>query len=342
MPAQLPPPKILVIRGGAIGDFLLTLPAIALLRDAFPSAHLEILGYKHIVSLAEGRHYAHATRSIEYAGLASFFVPGADLRPDLMEYFAGFQQIVSYLYDPDGFFEANLRRAGVKHFLAAYTKIVGSESGGVHASRQLARPLERMALFLEAEPAAAQPRFHPSADDRAFASVFLANAGRPVLAVHPGSGGAHKLWPLEHWSRLLAAIRRGPGAPRILLAGGEADAERLATLRTPEDLIAWNLPLPHLGAVFERCGAFLGHDSGISHLAAAAETPSVLLFGPTDPSIWAPPGDRVRIVRATGCETGDLAQLTPAAVLDALELHFRNDAAFGLAFRAESAKNNLP
>ncbi len=65
--------RILVIRGGAIGDFILTLPAIKLLRDAFPSAHLEILGYKHIVALAEMSGYADAARSIEYGPLSSFF-----------------------------------------------------------------------------------------------------------------------------------------------------------------------------------------------------------------------------------------------------------------------------
>ena len=57
--------RILVIRGGAIGDFVLTLPAIKLLRDRFPDAHIEILGRKHIIALAEKRFYADATRSIE-------------------------------------------------------------------------------------------------------------------------------------------------------------------------------------------------------------------------------------------------------------------------------------
>ncbi|HSH40447.1 MAG TPA: hypothetical protein VK993_16870 [Chthoniobacterales bacterium] len=61
--------RILVIRGGAIGDFVLTLPAIKLLRDAYPDARLEILGYKHIAALAENRFYAEAIRSIEYAAL---------------------------------------------------------------------------------------------------------------------------------------------------------------------------------------------------------------------------------------------------------------------------------
>jgi heptosyltransferase III len=65
--------RILVIRGGAIGDFVLTLPAIKLLRDRWPTARLEILGYTHIVALAENRFYADAVRSIEYGPLASFF-----------------------------------------------------------------------------------------------------------------------------------------------------------------------------------------------------------------------------------------------------------------------------
>jgi len=67
-------PRLLVIRGGAIGDFILTLPAIKLLREAFPAAQLEILGYQHIVALAERRWYADATRSIEYSAMAGFFV----------------------------------------------------------------------------------------------------------------------------------------------------------------------------------------------------------------------------------------------------------------------------
>ena len=116
-------PRILVIRGGAIGDFILTLPAVRLLRENFPDAHLEILGYRHIVALAEGRFYADATRSIEYGPMAGFFIPRSVLAPDLVEYFASFQQVVSYLFDPDGFFEANLRRAGVKNLLPAYAKI---------------------------------------------------------------------------------------------------------------------------------------------------------------------------------------------------------------------------
>jgi len=171
MPVSKEAARILVIRGGAIGDFVLTLPAIRMLREAFADARLEILGYKHIIALADGRYYADATRSIEYAALSCFFVPSGELDPGLVEYFSGFQQIVSYLYDPDQFFENNIRRCGIKHYLRATPKIEGAE----HAVHQLARPLESLALYLE-DPAA---KLFPTAEDRLLPNNLSRNpAGR--------------------------------------------------------------------------------------------------------------------------------------------------------------------
>ena len=65
--------RILVIRGGALGDFILTLPAIRLLREKFPDSPLEVLGHLHIATLAEGRYYASSIRSIEYAAASPPF-----------------------------------------------------------------------------------------------------------------------------------------------------------------------------------------------------------------------------------------------------------------------------
>ena len=293
-------PRILVIRGGAIGDFVLTLPSIRLLRENFPGAHLEILGYRHIVALAEGRFHADAARSIEYAALAQFFAPGAELDPGLVEYFASFQQVVSYLFDPDGFFETNVRRCGVKHFLVCPPKLDDS----AHAAHQLARPLQSLALFLEDAGAT----LHPSADDCAFADDFLAGFPQPLLALHPGSGSAKKNWALENWREIgewLMDFRFPAGGenPSLLVLGGEADGANLAALENawlhnPRVRFAKNLPLPHAAALLARCALFLGHDSGISHIAAAAGAPCLLLFGPTDPQIWAPANPHVRVLRA--------------------------------------------
>src|SRR6188472_2357981 len=97
--------RILVIRGGAIGDFILTLPALKALRDARPRARIEILGYKHIAVLAENRFYAQAVHSIEYGLLASFFARNSELPAQLDHYSASFHLVISYLYHPHEIFE---------------------------------------------------------------------------------------------------------------------------------------------------------------------------------------------------------------------------------------------
>ncbi len=295
-------PRVLVIRGGAIGDFILTLPAIRLLRESFPAAHLEILGYKHIVALAEQRFYADATRSIEYAPMAAFFTPGADLAPELVEYFSSFQQIVSYLYDPNGYFEANLRRAGARNILPAYARLDDS----AHAAIQLARPLDRLALYLDGHAS----QIFPNAADRAFADKFLSGCHHPLIAIHPGSGSARKNWPTPRWAAVAGALIEKSPDRQILLVGGEADEAALRDFSSEirgKFMLARDLPLPHLAAVFERVELFLGHDSGISHLAAAVGAPCLLLFGATDPAVWAPANPLVKVVEAPD---GDFAQVS--------------------------------
>ena len=298
---------ILVVRGGAVGDFILTLPAIGLLRSAFPGQRLEILGYRHIAAIADGRYYADAVRSIEYGPLARFFSRDADLDGELAAYFAGFGQVVSYLSDPQGIFVATLRRAGVKSLLSAYRPW----QPGVAAARQLARPLEQLALFLE-DPSA---RVFPNAADSEHASRFLGGGVRSAL--HPGSGSERKNWMLGRWKAVVEELARHVDGFELLLVGGEADRERLAEfslgLEVPFQRVE-NVPLPELAAVFRECRLFLGHDSGPSHLAAAAGTRCVLLYGPTDPAVWGPTNSGVRILEAPN---GDFSRLSVGTVLDA-------------------------
>ena len=301
-------PRILIIRGGAIGDFILTLPALGLLREAFPNAHIEIIGYRHIVALAEGRYYADSARSIEYAAMAGFFARNGTLDDELQEYFAGFQQVVSYLFDPDGIFEANLARCGVKNFINAYVRIDDS----MHAAEQLARPLESLALYLDC----AAPVVHPTGEDRSIAEAIWPAAEGDFVAIHPGSGSPRKNWPIERWRQLIDRLivdRRN-----ILIVGGEADSQVTAALGsafTGQVRVLNDLPLPALGALLARSNVFFGHDSGISHLAAAVGARCVLLFGPTDPAIWAPANPGVRVLAAPD---GDLSRIDLAEVIAAL------------------------
>ncbi|RFC44357.1 MAG: ADP-heptose:LPS heptosyltransferase/ADP-heptose:LPS heptosyltransferase [Verrucomicrobia bacterium] len=303
---KAPVPKILVIRGGALGDFILTLPAIRLLRETFPEAELEVLGYPRIASLVDKRFYASRVRSIDYGPMAGFFAKNGVLDPGLSEYFAGFQQVISYMFDPDGIFEANVRRAGVKHYLAAYRRPVAQ-----HAAREWAAPLEALAMYLES-PAA---QLFPSDSDKAGAREWLGGRCGEVLAVHPGSGSPKKNWGAALWAQVGEFYWQQFPEGEIVLVGGEADAEVLRALegawRGRRVRWAVGLGLPELAAVLAECGRFAGHDSGISHLAAAVGAKCVLLFGPTAPEVWAPMNAGVSVLRAPG---GDFEQLRVSEV----------------------------
>src|SRR5687768_4173558 len=97
VPVTVPSGKILVIRGGAIGDFILTLPVLAALRTHLPRARVDVLGYRHIAELALLGGLADEVRSIEARPLAAFFASRSPLAPELQDYFAGFAVIISYL-----------------------------------------------------------------------------------------------------------------------------------------------------------------------------------------------------------------------------------------------------
>lgn len=293
--------KVLVIRGGAIGDFILTLPALRLLRDNIPGAHLEILGYKPIIELAVAAGIADSTRSLEHAAMARLFVPRADLGETLRDYFCSFNLIVSYLFDPDGILRGNMETVGVKTYLEAPHEVA---PGAGHAAEQLARPLQRLAMFLD-DPAARIP-----------VAAAIPRPEKPLVAIHPGSGSIKKNWPEENWARLGVELAGAFPHFEIALVTGEAETERGITRRLlgawlGVKFVHWNeLPLTELAGRLASCAGFVGHDSGISHLAAACGLPCLLFFGPTDPATWAPRGADVRVFTEA---SADLHQMSYAA-----------------------------
>lgn len=291
--------KILVIRGGAIGDFILTLPALAALRQQFPAAHLEVLGYPHIVQLAEAGGLVNRVQAIEARGLASFFARGGDLPEDLRDYFSEFNIIISYLYDPDGIFQENVQRCSPGQFIVGPHR--PDESARTHATRVFLQPLERLAIF----DADAVPRL---------ALVPRPSTCDPVLALHPGSGSERKNWPEQKWAELIAQVLATTSV-NLLLVGGEAEGERLqklvAALPPTRVTVARNLPLAELARRLQGCVGFVGHDSGITHLAAAVGLPCVVLWAHTVEEIWRPQGERVQILR----ETAGLHNLGVARVM---------------------------
>ncbi|HEY1490897.1 MAG TPA: hypothetical protein VGF90_07645, partial [Verrucomicrobiae bacterium] len=172
--------KILVIRGGAIGDFILTLPAIAALRRQFPEAHLEVLGYPHIIQLAQAGGLVDRVQSIEARALAGFFARNGILADDLVDYFSEFDIIVSYLYDPDDIFKTNVARCTTAQFVVGPSR--PNEWEKVHATRIYLRPLERFAIFDADHVPQLKMATAPNGQDD------QKTQPAPTLALHPGSG----------------------------------------------------------------------------------------------------------------------------------------------------------
>ena len=294
-----PQNKILVVRGGAIGDFILTLPAVAALRQQFPQSRLEVLGYAHIAQLAVLGGFADEVRSIDARPLAGFFARHGELDKALQQYFAQFAVIVSYLYDPDEIFKENVARCAKGQFIQGPHR--PAETAGLHATRVFLQPLERLAIF-DADPV---PRLNQSRRPKPASTS---------LALHLGSGSEKKNWPEENWAELLQRLLEQTDR-KLLLVGGEAEGSRLERLAAslPSDRVelARSLPLSQLAHRLQACHAFVGHDSGITHLAAALDLPVLALWGDTHEEIWRPLGDNVRLLRTSG----GLSSLSAQSVL---------------------------
>ena len=163
---------------------------------------------------------------------------------------------------------------------------------GSHASVWLAAPTRRFGGDPEPEPA---PLVFTPEEHRA-AQEVATSLPPGFLAIHPGSGSPAKNWPPD---RFAAFAHAHAGTRPWLLVIGPADEDAAAPLRALRGSVpVREVPIRVLGALLGRAGLYVGNDSGVSHLAAAAGAPTLALFGPTDPAVWAPVGPGVETVRS--------------------------------------------
>jgi heptosyltransferase III len=283
--------SVLFIRGGAIGDFILTLPSIHAVKDQYPQARMEILGYPHITSLVHQRFYAEAVRSIDSREVAAFFAKKGDLDGKWCQYFSSFETAVSFLYDPDQTFRNNLERAGVQNIITPDCR----PTDEMHAADFLARWLEELKIPFTQKA----PRLYPNETDlkEAREAAGLKN-GKQYVAIHIGSGSQTKNWTLFSFLDLVKWLKQeGWG---IVVLEGPADVEasqKFWSDPVSSDCIKYHgKPLTLVAALLKQCIAFVGHDSGMSHIAAAVGTPTIAMFGPTNPNVWCPRGN-VQVLR---------------------------------------------
>jgi len=297
--------SILVIHQGALGDFILALPALESLRITFPQAKSVVIGYPRILELVDQRFYAEGILSIDQRGMASFFVPGGPLDSSLSQLFGQFDLIVLFGKDEDGTFIRNLER--VCHGQVLRINPFPSWDEKIHLTDHLLKQLSHHG-FLISEP---NPRLHLKESDRDWAREFWRRRGlsmeegSKMVILHPGSGSKRKVWPLERFQRLAEILQDRLGSKILIVLGPAEDreVERVFEGMDPQTFIqVKGLSLLKLASAMEGCRLFVGNDSGISHMASALGIPTIAIFGPTDPRVWAPRGEKVCIVRKeTAC-----------------------------------------
>ena len=229
--------------------------------------------------------------SLDGANFARWFAVEPEFSAGLTAHIRSFDAIVSYLHDSDGVLKRNLLHAGVRHLVCGSPQVTA-----LHAIDTLLKPLEELGIHgAPGEYARLDlPGQHLEAGRKR-----MAEFGEKVVAFHPGSGSPKKNWPLPHFIALAERLKEETGlAPVFTL--GEADDAIARDLRTVAPGIPTLPPcsLLELTQFLSACRAYVGNDSGITHLAAATGIPVVALFGPTEPRLWAPRGPNVTVLSA--------------------------------------------
>ncbi len=294
----------LVIHQGALGDFILALPILETLREAFPEAKSVIMGFPRILELVDQRFYADEILSIDQKGMASFFVRGGSVDRNLSEFFSTFDLLVVFGRDGEGILINNLKQVCQGRILHINPFPQWTER--IHITDHLLKELHQYGFPISVK----NPRLYLTLKDKDWGRSFFRIKGLTdeersnVMVLHPGSGSKKKVWPLERFLDLVRYLQRHSGS-RILIVVGPAESAEVQKafegiewdMGPAAPIVAKGLSLLGLASVMEGCRLFIGNDSGITHMAAALGLPTVALFGPTEHKIWAPRGEKVVVVR---------------------------------------------
>jgi len=326
LPVQ--PKKVLILHSGGIGDLLMALPALRIFRQNFPCSTLELMGQPERLSLVAFDLQAQLIHSIDRSPMAYFYLDGEGLPSEASAFFSSFDMVTIFGKSPGSSLGRNLQRAGVGRVITLPS--FPPEGGKVHVSEYLLQAVRSAGIEGEYH-------FSPlllSEDALTFARSFWEEHGlkeaEGVLAIHPGSGSPRKNWNPENFARV--ANWASQRAKVLLISGPAQDGveEVRRALKEASPIVVDNLPLIHLAAILKVSTAYLGNDSGITHLAASLGLPAVAIFGPSDPAIWGPRGPAVRVLYdgnscspcssevQSGCSGHCLRNIEPDRVIEVL------------------------
>ncbi len=294
--------EILIIHPGGLGDIILSLPAVALIRKQFPSAGLTIAGnIDHLAVVGKG--YAERIVALSTLPLHHLYVSG-ELPEEEVRFWKSYGRVISWTGSGDIEFAGKLKKIHSNVCIASWHP-------GPEESRHVSQ------LFVDSIGAEIRSGIRlppidivPDQDARGQGARWLARHGwngrERLIALHPGAGSKSKRWPVSRYMDLVQRVNSIRNIKLLIIEGpaeGGLAASIAEALPQNKFIIARSLPLDLLAPVIEQCGVFAGNDSGIAHLAAGLKVPSVVLFGPTLPQHWAPRGKHVIVLRdARGCE----------------------------------------
>lgn len=278
------PASILIFRGGALGDFLVTLPLLKALRQRWPDARLECVGNSRAAQLALLDGTLHAAHDQSEARWAQLYGDDA-LPPAFKAWLGSFDLVLNFWPDPGGELARRFPVTSAQLYLAA-------------GSRIETRPacLHFFTLLEDWGLPPPYPAHLALPDSYATEAAKLLRPDSRRIVLHPGSGSPRKNWPVKCWFKLIEHLAPEP----LLIVLGEAERpvrDEMHALASDSIRIADTWPLPLLAAAISGCRILVGHDSGIAHLAAAVGTPCVVLFGPTEPAVWAPFGESITVLK---------------------------------------------
>jgi lipopolysaccharide heptosyltransferase I len=329
-----PADRVLIVRLGAVGDVLRSLPALRQIRAAFPAAHLAWIVEDLSAPLLEGHPDLDQVVTLSRSEMGR---AGRSLREMARLIGRLRRQLRAARYDVAVDLQSSFK-SGVLTRLAGASRRVGFAPGFCREASflfttewlPLSSPwLNRVERHLEMASALGSPRLHPAppplperVEDGREADAILARAltpSEPPIVISPGVSRrqSFKTWPPVHYVRLATLIRRTMSLrPLIVWGPGEEDlAGSIVRGAGGDALLAPRTSLRVLAAMLRRSAAFVGADTGTMHLAWIVGCPVVALFGPTDPRLNAPWGDGHVVLRAASTRMQDLA---PELVLEAL------------------------
>ena len=294
---------LVVIHPGSLGDVILSLPALRGLRVAFPRHELIFLAGGEVGLLLKEAGEVDRVFPLERHVLADLLQEPEALNEDLKSYLASCDVAVCWMRHGESHIKAVLSRLGVARAIIMSPHASGLTS--LHQSDRFCETVRDVAVAPD-RPVPLRLPHKTVAEGVRYLESLGGSPGRPprrpIVLLHPGSGSRLKCCEPGLFVEALSHLRERDATPVLLQ--GPADEEQVTQVlrRWAKPLpVLKDLPLGLVAGVIAEADLYVGHDSGLTHLAAALAVPTVALFGPTDVPRWAPRGQNVIPLRGVTC-----------------------------------------